>query len=237
MCGADYERDVNLVLQAGSPPRVRSRRLNPCRCWSIDGITSACAEQTFSRCLPSSSWKDHLRVCGADERAFIENTLKPGSPPRVRSRLQGWQCSDRGQRITSACAEQTLGVAAFPGVCWDHLRVCGADALPELEDLLERGSPPRVRSRRACGRSAAVAIGITSACAEQTIPTLQWSTHDRDHLRVCGADGGRGCVHGIPLGSPPRVRSRRVFHRHRDLVVGITSACAEQTRSGVRWSG
>ena len=51
----------------------------------------------------------------------------------------------------------------------------------------------------------------------------------RDHLRVCGADG-------LPLevcrngeGSPPRVRSRRCFLLAGAVVLGITSACAEQT--------
>ena len=77
-------------------------------------------------------------------------------------------------------------------------------------------------------------IGITSACAEQTLASGFGSVHRWDHLRVCGADCHLFAFPACGLGSPPRVRSRRAeaeryWYRH-----GITSACAEQTR-GRRW--
>ena len=72
-------------------------------------------------------------------------------------------------------------------------------------------------------------LWITSACAEQTGVACEVAYDAGDHLRVCGAD-----FSALPLmvdirGSPPRVRSRPAFRlavrgRH-----GITSACAEQT--------
>ena len=112
------------------------------------GITSACAEQTSTSGAPTARRRDHLRVCGADHSPVSRCSSPPGSPPRVRSRPQ-----ERGRRrirlgITSACAEQTWTRSPPCSCPWDHLRVCGADAMAEPDPLLERGSPPRVRSRQ-----------------------------------------------------------------------------------------
>ena len=51
----------------------------------------------------------------------------------------------------------------------DHLRVCGADdGLMSKEDKA-KGSPPRVRSRHGQAPVMLAQVGITSACAEQTV--------------------------------------------------------------------
>ena len=112
---------------------------------------------------------------------------------------------------------------------WDHLRVCGADTSAACSACTCRGSPPRVRSRRlgACGR--VDVVGITSACAEQTISLLLVRLDAGDHLRVCGADGNCWPHTRAHWGSPPRVRSRLWSSRSRCRRCGITSACAEQT--------
>ena len=107
--------------------------------------------------------------------------------------------------------------------------MCGA-ALRDGSRLgTDRGSPPRVRSRRAVRPVHVPILGITSACAEQTPPIRPTWTRTGDHLRVCGADEIIYSKEATHAGSPPRVRSRR-----RELPVavqhgGITSACAEQT--------
>ena len=70
----------------GLPPRVRSRhRLEHGRV-IVDGITSACAEQTAPAIMFWTGAGDYLRVCGADEAGAgtIDHPL--GLPPRVRSR-------------------------------------------------------------------------------------------------------------------------------------------------------
>ena len=138
--------------------------------------------------------------------------------------------------ITSACAEQTEATAATTIPERDHLRVCGADEV--LEPCVARtyGSPPRVRSRRD-GRAIVLQIaGITSACAEQTGSLSRSARSTRDHLRVCGADGGHRGDDDPGAGSPPRVRSRPTLHQGRPPLLRITSACAEQTRSIRRWT-
>ena len=213
----------------GSPPRVRSRPLEGLVTFGVDGITSACAEQTAICPTPSYTTADHLRVCGADVVLFLTLRRLGGSPPRVRSRHRELTQQSPRRGITSACAEQTDGVLMRTSPSEDHLRVCGADIKDKAAKLAARGSPPRVRSRLLVSPVGCSVAGITSACAEQT-PCVRTRRASRwDHLRVCGADSGvLHCKVGI-TGSPPRVRSRPYEHPHQRDEGGITSACAEQT--------
>ena len=107
--------------------------------------------------------------------------------------------------------------------------MCGADTWLDSDDAMIAGSPPRVRSRHGVGADGGASAGITSACAEQTNADANGQLADRDHLRVCGADGVSKMSACTSSGSPPRVRSRlppRYPPRYR---YRITSACAEQT--------
>ena len=230
MCGADSHCTRQTTRRSGSPPRVRSRppRLNQ-TCIPV-GITSACAEQTKSARVPPGPGWDHLRVCGADTVGDGRDAVHWGSPPRVRSRHDWFYGAGARVGITSACAEQTPLIASSRRPSWDHLRVCGADLASNGRTCATLGSPPRVRSRQSLVSLHGCAVGITSACAEQTSPILGKSWLLRDHLRVCGADKALQQVPEVRTGSPPRVRSRpwnRCCPRFR---AGITSACAEQTQ-------
>ena len=229
MCGADFSLVRFELVRAGSPPRVRSRltRISPSPLTA--GITSACAEQTRPGCrCPSPPW-DHLRVCGADNLVADNVDSLVGSPPRVRSRhrLPTWSRPFPG--ITSACAEQTRLLCSRQASDRDHLRVCGADSSLDSTSTSSHGSPPRVRSRLG-GPVADERHGrITSACAEQTPACRRSTCRAWDHLRVCGADFLGQVGDKIQQGSPPRVRSRRTELADQVGVLGITSACAEQT--------
>ena len=174
---------------------------------------------------------DHLRVCGADPLSGRVSWVRMGSPPRVRSRRNRTRFGVRCSGITSACAEQTSCPTARTSGRWDHLRVCGADPAADYLAVGQAGSPPRVRSRPQHYQQAGVGAGITSACAEQTTCSCCASTSAGDHLRVCGADRVAVQGDGLLQGSPPRVRSRHRRRLQRHLFHGITSACAEQTRS------
>ena len=127
VCGADNARATDSGNHTGSSPRVRSRHHWPHSTRPTTRIISACAEQTRSCRLTGWAARDHLRVCGADGKTYIEDTAATGSSPRVRSR----QCSQCGvfrlAGIISACAEQTPRRFHPCGGGWDHLRVCGAD--------------------------------------------------------------------------------------------------------------
>ena len=107
VCGADTAGLHAGPTKLGSSPRVRSRQAFRYRVPLSGGIISACAEQTSATYWSQSATRDHLRVCGADNRRRVNAAAQSGSSPRVRSRLvwlswQAWQI-----RIISACAEQT----------------------------------------------------------------------------------------------------------------------------------
>ena len=162
-----------------------------------------------------------MRKAGADMQA--------GSPPRVRSRHHGQQRRRREGGITSACAEQTCSPRCNRCSTRDHLRVCGADTIMDIDQIMQRGSPPRVRSRLPIPLAALGLPGITSACAEQTAPSQKGTGMMEDHLRVCGADAVKKWESSGAPGSPPRVRSRHPGDHRTASGRGITSACAEQT--------
>ena len=108
--------------------------------------------------------------------------------------------------------------------------MCGADVPRRAPGLTEQGSSPRVRSRPTVHCVSPPDLGIISACAEQTglsaAVVIGWG----DHLRVCGADWSAMSLKNVALGSSPRVRSRPVDVVHLARVLGIISACAEQTQ-------
>ena len=114
----------------------------------------------------------------------------------------------------------------------DHLRVCGADSFGVDADNVNKGSPPRVRSRPWRCLRLAPSPRITSACAEQTGVSNRKALLVRDHLRVCGADDHGFAMMADGAGSPPRVRSRLAQWLVHHTASGITSACAEQTWLG-----
>ena len=172
---------------------------------------------------------DHLRVCGADYPNIASELWFDGSSPRVRSRHSEERHQVYGERIISACAEQTECFQYCRPETWDHLRVCGADPFGPFVHRLLRGSSPRVRSRPGGTGRADVRWWIISACAEQTNAAASASAAETDHLRVCGADSDQVDSLIDSLGSSPRVRSRLPQAFGLPQILGIISACAEQT--------
>ena len=148
VCGADPLEGEKLPPDEGSSPRVRSRHCRVRLQVPVPGIISACAEQTSGMRVPAGVCRDHLRVCGADRGHRHGRGHHRGSSPRVRSRRPGATFRKRRTGIISACAEQTSSSRSNRIINGDHLRVCGADALPSSHSPVFWGSSPRVRSRR-----------------------------------------------------------------------------------------
>ena len=229
MCGADDPDGLHLYRVKGLPPRVRSRLPGRDHRTAVDGITSACAEQTDSRIAIPGRRRDYLRVCGADWSCRALTWPASGLPPRVRSRPAFVTSAAANGGITSACAEQTHPIMDADDDDPDYLRVCGADAGQFIRQEFAKGLPPRVRSRPCEQPHQRDEGGITSACAEQTHAIVQSQFGWRDYLRVCGADtGGQALGYG-GRGLPPRVRSRQRVRPACASRERITSACAEQT--------
>ena len=148
VCGADRRVDEERKPVRGSSPRVRSRPRIPLSPKRLMGIISACAEQTSLMAICRRSSGDHLRVCGADFDGSDGSSNNAGSSPRVRSRLRLWRVRCEFGGIISACAEQTGRLPCRKDPPRDHLRVCGADTGSFFGGRFEKGSSPRVRSRR-----------------------------------------------------------------------------------------
>ena len=168
-------------------------------------------------------------MCGADLPRIPSRGPLAGSSPRVRSRLHVLPAERLDPGIISACAEQTWCRRWTRWLTRDHLRVCGADPEMSMNRSPESGSSPRVRSRLAHLLGGRGAVGIISACAEQTVHHGERARLHGDHLRVCGADTKALEKRADPAGSSPRVRSRLALVDLSDDRAGIISACAEQT--------
>ena len=131
-------------------------------------ITPACAGTTFLDPVAAANIRDHPRVCGYYEKAYITITATVGSPPRVRVLLSHKSAFVVISRITPACAGTT-----YPGLRlkrrWeDHPRVCGYYPIHLAVYMDVAGSPPRVRVLLSFLRDLMVCRGITPACAGTT---------------------------------------------------------------------
>ena len=91
------------------------------------------------------------------------------------------------------------------------------------------GSPPRVREKRVFLETVIIYSRITPACAGKTVVRLQKTLRDRDHPRVCGKNPPARSSSVCPLGSPPRVREKRIKSLTKRRRTGITPACAGKT--------
>ena len=135
------------MYRSGSPPRVREK-LRMIIQHGLNGrITPACAGKTANYLITCLLCRDHPRVCGKNSALIGQKTGFPGSPPRVREKLQTLCLVISGTRITPACAGKTSTSNLILPFEWDHPRVCGKNLLPLKIDCLIPGSPPRVREK------------------------------------------------------------------------------------------
>ena len=112
--------------------------------------------------------------------------------------------------ITPACAGKTLGLGTPLAFRWDH-------------------PPPRVRGKLNHREAGEPCAGITPAYAGKTNSSQFCHPIHWDHPRVCGKTlfSKRSC--GGHVGSPPRVREKRVPTIEGTAGVRITPACAGKT--------
>ena len=154
-------------------------------------------------------------------------------------------------RLTPACAGKTVlwaGALESPAA---HPRVCGENFAVATGDLIERGSPPRVRGKPSRRRLQRPRPRLTPACAGKTGTRACAAPTMTAHPRVCGenweatpigssAPGSPPRVRGklgealLPIvteGSPPRVRGKHTGRMSTSHATGLTPACAGKTRA------
>ena len=137
-----------------------------------------------------------------------------GSPPRVRGKLTFRSCLPPVSGITPACAGKTGNFWLYTFRAGDHPRVCGEN--------ISIVSVPADES------------GITPACAGKTLRRYRSRKASGDHPRVCGENALPLCKTLLDVGSPPRVRGKRISQMGGCGRRGITPACAGKTSSSCR---
>ena len=150
------------------------------------GTTSACAENTehLKEDL-LGSW-NYLRVRGEYHASKISSSSLKELPPRAR-RILFLDAIDIGLfGTTSACAENTKTRGITPGPAWNYLRVRGEYGELTAGTLTSLELPPRARRIRPWWVSFRRSRGTTSACAENTIYSANYTEVLGNYLRVRG---------------------------------------------------
>ena len=108
VCGEQSLWIQYVVVEPGSPPRVRGTAYFHRPAIHINGITPACAGNScWPPCFPSLT-EDHPRVCGEQFLPDLPCKSLIGSPPRVRGTeflRAKYRCAGG---ITPACAGNSL---------------------------------------------------------------------------------------------------------------------------------
>ena len=236
MCGENLQDPAARGCRVGSPPRVRGKphisHVSP----PSHRITPACAGKTRNTASPSSSPRDHPRVCGENAYFLVFCRFVPGSPPRVRGKHFLHCHLSFLSGITPACAGKTRRPNAKRHPGQDHPRVCGENRVFSGRRARQQGSPPRVRGKHFSPSSITSIRGITPACAGKTRGCMERLPHGEDHPRVCGENHRGQGRKALQEGSPPRVRGKHGCTNTECISLRITPACAGKT-GRVLWKG
>ena len=168
-------------------------------------------------------------MCGENSWKSAVVSRSGGSPPRVRGKQNPFHNLITDIRITPACAGKTATGHAIPCQGWDHPRVCGENSAPRSAPAPAKGSPPRVRGKRAPAPTVLPQNRITPACAGKTVYEYWLGNLPQDHPRVCGENMPPSVYYDAHEGSPPRVRGKRKVGVPHICRPRITPACAGKT--------
>ena len=108
----------------------------------------------------------------------------------------------------------------------DHPRVCGEKFCAIRPQVVQAGSPPRVRGKVNKFNEPLRRGGITPACAGKSGSPGVIGECVGDHPRVCGEKERHLFPVSTWWGSPPRVRGKAIPFTVTEAVAGITPACA-----------
>ena len=112
MCGEQMESTLSKTGKLGSPPRVRGTGQHRVRDRVRQGITPACAGNSFMAYSTAMLTQDHPRVCGEQVWFFQARAKNLGSPPRVRGTALGAFYVYRVRGITPACAGNSSPISS-----------------------------------------------------------------------------------------------------------------------------
>ena len=165
-------------------------------------------------------------MCGEQGDGEVDEVLLEGSPPRVRGTAGVKAAHGAVQRITPACAGNSVFLRVNGNLVQDHPRVCGEQHGYSLKTVIAAGSPPRVRGTVRPLVRAQGGQGITPACAGNRRYAGWGGRRGADHPRVCGEQASAPQQIIQSMGSPPRVRGTVGPGGMRLFPARITPACA-----------
>ena len=152
-------------------------------------------------------------------------------PPRARRILRRPGLSGENDGTTSACAENTDRGQELVEAIRNYLRVRGE--YTGARDQGEPGAelPPRARRIQTLDRIEGSLCGTTSACAENTLAAPPKGVVPGNYLRVRGEYTNQGPCGASCAELPPRARRILPLAPHLQILLGTTSACAENTET------
>ena len=185
-CGEKLMASMVLPWARGSPPRVRGKGVALLPFWDGKGITPACAGKRPGSFASQSTSRDHPRVRGEKNHAWICRRSDQGSPPRVRGKVvvQGDGLILGG--ITPARAGKRRRPSDNCAAQEDHPRACGEKKFRGKMTLFVLGSPPRARGKEILNNRLEDTSRITPACAGKRQTFSDTSAAQEDHPRVRG---------------------------------------------------
>ena len=149
-----------------------------------------------------------------------------GSPPLARGTVDCTPALGEAVGITPACAGNRPCAACKICLYRDHPRLRGEQLCLTAKYRIEEGSPPLARGTGLSASYVAVSVGITPACAGNSIPMKRICVQVGDHPRLRGEQNGYTQQLRLPRGSPPLARGTVIKLYLMIYAAGITPACA-----------
>ena len=146
--------------------------------------------------------------------------------PHMRGKDDEGRLKLRHVGITPACAGKRLYYSCALATLEDHPRTCGEKLYTPCMIAPKVGSPPHMRGKVLILDDVPGVVGITPACAGKRAYNTRYVPRRQDHPRMCGEKQEH--VHrAVPgRGSPPHVRGKADAGAGREILGGITPACA-----------
>ena len=164
-CGEQYRERNQIIMRAGSSPRVRGTAIIiNIRC-SGPGIIPARAGNRGSACRSARPSRDHPRACGEQVPDIAVWGVCSGSSPRVRGTASRLTLSRSTCRIIPARAGNRPPRTSRRSWGTHHPRACGEQAMHLHMPRWHIGSSPRVRGTAYWGYNVANSSGIIPARA------------------------------------------------------------------------
>ena len=135
---------------------------------STTRITPADAGKTRQQKTAPPAGQDHPRGCGENFHFVSPSVFFEGSPPRMRGKLYVVNETSANVGITPADAGKTLQIITFYPRKQDHPRGCGENRITQKDKWTVKGSPPRMRGKRATPTAPIYHGRITPADAGKT---------------------------------------------------------------------